>query len=137
MVEHDDLGNMAHAADALADDERGSSLLGGTQRILNRAFGPGVHAGGGLVQDEDARVQHQGSGNGYPLLLAAGERDAALADHSFVAVGQRLDELMNLGQLGGRHNLRAGGVGPAVGDVSADAIGKHKGLLMDDADLSA
>ena len=43
-------------------------------------------ARGGLVEDEDARVLEQDAGDGDALALAAGERDAALADAGVVAV---------------------------------------------------
>ena len=58
-------------------------------------------ARGGLVENQHGRVAKHGAGDRHALLLAAGEAVAALADGRVVALGQRGDELVDLGGLGG------------------------------------
>ena len=62
------------------------------ERLLDRRLGAAVERAGRLVEDQDRRVLEQGAGDGDALLLAAGELEAALADHRLVAVGQLHDE---------------------------------------------
>src|SRR5207248_3110708 len=59
-----------------------------------------------LVEDEDLRVREDRPGDGQPLLLAARELDAALADERFVALGQLDDELVGVGPPGRVFDLR-------------------------------
>ena len=47
-----------------------------------------VDGAGGVVEDQDRRVDEQGPGDGDALALAAREGVAPLADHGVVAVGQ-------------------------------------------------
>ena len=61
-------------------------------------LGRGVDRGGRVVEDQDPRVDDERARDREPLALAARERDAALADHRLVAVGQPLDELVRLGE---------------------------------------
>ena len=100
-------------------------------------LGFGVDRGGGVVQDEDARVHQQGAGDGDALFLPAGEGDAALADAGVVASGSCQDEFVRLGGCGSLDDLLIGGAGAAEGDVFADGSGEEGRLLEDDADLAA
>ena len=54
-------------------------------------FGVGVYAGEGVVEDEDVGVADDGAGDGGALFLAAGEGEAALADHGVEAFGELED----------------------------------------------
>ena len=56
------------------------------QTLLHQQLGEGVDVGGGLVQDQDARVGQQRAGEGDELALAHAEVAAALADGRVVAV---------------------------------------------------
>ena len=74
---------------------------------LDRRLGGRVDRGGGVVEDQDARVGEQGAGDRHPLALAAGEGEAALADAGLVAVGQFADEAVGLGAPRRRFDLLA------------------------------
>ena len=71
------------------------------------------------------------------LPLAAGQGQPALADDGVVAVGQLLDEPVDLGGPGGGPHLLVGGVRAAVGDVGADGVGEQERLLEHHAELAA
>ena len=56
-------------------------------------------------QDENGRVHQEGPGDGETLTLTAGEGDSALADPGVVAVGECVDEVVQLRDPGGPHHL--------------------------------
>src|SRR5262249_26343582 len=64
-------------------------------------FGARVDARQRVVEHQDARVAGDGAGEGQALLLAARQRDAAFADHRFVAVREGLHVLRHAGDIGG------------------------------------
>ena len=74
---------------------------------LDLLLGRGVDRGGGVVEDEDARVGQQRAGDRDPLALAAREREPALADPRVVAVRQLGDEAVRLGAPGRALDLLA------------------------------
>ena len=104
---------------------------------LDRRLGGRVDRGGGVVEDQDARVGEQGAGDRDPLALAAGEGQAALADPGLVAVRQVADEGVGLGAAGRLFDLLEARLGPRVGDVLGDAGGEQEAVVGDEGDLAA
>ena len=94
VLEHDDPSGLADGGEAVGDHDRGASGEQAAQALLDARLGVQVHVGGGLVEDEDARVGDQGAREGDQLALAGGELRAALADLGVVAVGELGDELV-------------------------------------------
>ena len=137
FVEHHDRIRVPAGAGALRDHDHGAPAGGAAQRRQDPALGARVHAGGGVVQDQDARIGQQRAGDGDALLLSAGEGDAAFAHPRVVALRQSLDEAAYLGRLRGRLDLFRRGVRTAEGDVLADGGGEQHRVLQDDADLRA
>src|SRR3990172_1157530 len=56
LPDHQHLVGVADRAQAVGDDEAGPPLHQPQQRLLDSGLGAGVHAAGGLVQDQDARI---------------------------------------------------------------------------------
>ncbi len=52
---------------------------------------------GRFVQQNDRRILQYGTGDGYALLLAAGERATAFAHHRVVSLRQAHDEIVAAG----------------------------------------
>ena len=92
-----------------------------------------VHAGGGVVQNEDARVHQEGAGNGQALTLAAAERNTALAHDRVIAFFELDDKFVGLGGAGASLNLLASGLRFAVSDVLHHAGAEQEGLLENHA----
>ena len=67
----------------------------------NFLFGVSVDGRQRIVQDQDPRIDGDGTGERRALLLATRKRDAALADDRFVAVGKVGDILVEPGRRGG------------------------------------
>ena len=104
------------------------------ERLLDRALGLDVERARGLVEDEHGRVAQDRAGDRDALLLAAGEAEAALADDGVVALGQRRDDVVDLGGAGGLLDLLVGRVRPREAQVLAHRGVEEVGLLRDDAD---
>jgi hypothetical protein len=108
-----------------------------SRRLLDFLLGLGIHRRGGLVEDQDARVDQQRAGDGDALALAARQALAALAHQRVVALRQAQDEVVGMGGAGGGDDLVAGGVGLAVGDVLGNGAEEQEGLLQHQADVAA
>ena len=104
------------------------------QRLLHERLVLGVEVAGGLVEDDDRRVLQQHPGDGQPLLLAARQAVAPLADDRVVALGQAGDHVVDLGGPAGRLQLGVGGVRPGVAEVGADRVVEQVRVLADHAD---
>ena len=90
-----------------------------------------------LVEDQDAGVLEQDPGDRDPLLLAARQLVAALADHRVVAVGQLGDPIVDRRRARGRDQLVVGRLGPGVAQVVADRRVEQVRLLGHEADRLA
>ena len=86
VLEHEDLVGAADRRQPVRDDERRAALAQAPQAVLDHRLALAVEARRGLVEDEDARVGEDGPRDRDALALAAGELDAALADHRVVAL---------------------------------------------------
>ena len=73
--------------------------------LADFGFGLGVHRGGRVVQDQDARILQQGAGNRHALFLSAGEGHAFFADQRVVAIRESQDHIMDGGGFRGRSRL--------------------------------
>ncbi len=60
VINHQHLVRLPNCTQPVGDDEGGTSGHQAQQRLLNLHLGAGVHAAGGLVQDENARVGQDG-----------------------------------------------------------------------------
>ena len=85
VVEHHHLVGERDRREAVGDDDRRPAAHRLAQALADRGLGGRVDRGGGVVEDQDARVDQQRAGDRDALPLAAGQRDAALADDGLVA----------------------------------------------------
>ena len=94
----------------------------------------GVERGRRLVEDEDPRILQQDPRDRDPLLLAARQLVAALADDRVVAVGQLRDPVVDRRGPRRRLELGVGRVRPGVQQVLADRRVEQVRLLGHEAD---
>ncbi len=105
------------------------------QGLLDQVFGLSIHAGGGIIHNQDTRVEQNGAGDRQPLFLPAGKGDPPLSDQSIVAVRQTHDKIMQPGDFGSCLYFFQAGIRFTVADILPDGSRKKKGILMDDADM--
>ena len=96
-----------------------------------------IHCAGRLIEDQDGSIFEEGASKRDALALSAREANTPLADLSFVARGQILNELVDVRRLRGGNNFLYAGRGPGVGNVFRDAAGKEKGILGNNGGLVA
>ncbi len=116
-----------------------TSWLEATSRMVSRdlLLGQRVERRGRLVEDEQVRPAQQRPGDRQPLLLAARDLDAALADHRVEpAVGARQQAVAGR-LLQHLEALRVGGVRVDEQQVLADRAREELRVLGDEADLRA
>ena len=99
------------------------------ERLLHGALGLGVEGARRLVEDQDRRVSQDRARDRDPLLLAARESVAPLADHRLVALGETLDQVVDLGGPRRVLDLGVGGVGLREAEVVRDRGVEQVGLL--------
>ena len=97
-LHHRDPVGQADGRQAVGDDQRRAVGHQPAQRLVDLLLDLHVDRRRGVVEHEDRRVHQQRAGDREPLALATGEREAALADHRVVALGQRLHELVGAGR---------------------------------------
>ena len=120
----------------MRDDEARAAGHEGLHGVDDGLLGAGVHARGGLVEDEDGRVAQHRAGDGEQLALAGAHGLGVVGEARVVAVGQRADEVVHVGRLGRGDDLLARGAGLAVGDVLGDGAVEQPGVLQHHAELA-
>ena len=93
--DEDDVG-VHDGREPVRDRDGRAPARGGIQSRLHDALAHRVERAGRLVEDEHGRVLQQHAGDRDPLLLAAREPVAALADHGVVALGERRDGVVDV-----------------------------------------
>ena len=104
----------------MGDDKAGAAFHQTIHSGLDTLFGAGIHAAGSLVQNQDAVVCQNGTGDGEQLLLSLTDVGGVLVQLHLVAAGQGADKVVGVGSLCGGDHLFIGGVQPTVTDVLHD-----------------
>ena len=91
VAHDDDLIGALDGGDAVRDKDRGSLAHHVAQPAENAFFGVGVDARKRVVEHQNFRLAQDGARERRPLLLAAGKRDAALADHGVEAAAESFE----------------------------------------------
>src|SRR5439155_24386999 len=100
-----------------------------TEAVLDFRLALRVQARGGFVQNQNARIRQDRTGDGDALALAAGELDAALAHDRVVLFLHGLDELVAVGDPGHPADLLQGRVRPCVANIFSDRAVEEKVVL--------
>src|SRR5712664_2705800 len=121
----------------MRDDERGAAAEEAVEGIADLQLGFGVHAGGGFIKDEEARIVREGAGEIDELALADRERGAAFVDAGGDAFGEGFDEIGKADFANGVLDGVAVDVGSAEAHVGFDGAGEEEGVLKNDAEQAA
>src|SRR6202007_1255069 len=96
-----------------------------------------VHAGKGIVQNQDARIANDGASDGRALFLTTRKRDAALANRGFVTGGKILNVAMEAGDLSSFSRAFGIVIRQTERDVPADRFAEKISVLRNVADGAA
>ena len=80
------------------NEKRGAALVQALERLQHRPFALFVQTARRFVQDQNGRPANGGAGDGNALSLPMRKRDAPFADDGIVALRQRGDKFMRVGQ---------------------------------------
>lgn len=125
FFEHEDAVSPAHGAETVCDYKGGAPLHEYFEGILDQMLGFGIYRCGSVIENKDARVKEQSTGDGHTLFLPTGKVDAALAYMGIVAKGQAGDEIVDLGSLGSGNDLLQAGLRTAESDILAQGGGEE------------
>src|SRR6185437_6241796 len=136
-VKDGDAVGVAYGGDPVGDEDGGAALHDLAQVVQDLVFRLGVHAGEGIVQDEDAGVADDGPGDGGALLLATGQSNATLSHRGGVLLGKILDIGGDAGTLRRQADRLFIGLVGAESDVLLHRIAEQERFLGHKADRAA
>src|SRR5260370_39732615 len=95
-----DLVGVADRRGTVRNQNRRTAFHDSPQSSEDALLGLRVHGGERIVEDQNSRIADDGARYGGPLLLAAGESYAPLADHGLVGLGESLALTVQAGKSG-------------------------------------
>ena len=119
----------------MCDDDGGLAFHEQVERGLYDGLVGGVEGGGGLVEEKHRRVLEDGARDGDTLLLPAADAHPLLARLGLIALGQREQEVLGVGEPRGAAHVIEGRGGAAVLDVVLEGAVEEGRLLLDKANL--
>ena len=137
VVHYQNLVGIDHRGQAMRDDQRRAILRDAVELGLNCLLGARIERRGRFVEDEDLGILQDRARDGHALLLAARQLEAALADHRVVAVGQTLDEIVDMRRSRCLDDLIGRSFRPAIVDVVENGVVEQHGILRHDAEIAA
>ena len=116
----------------MGDDDAGASLHDFQHGVLDGFLCPRIHVGGGFVQDQDAGIGHEGTGDGQQLALALADVFPGSRQQCLIALGQQFDHFMAAAHLRCFFNFFYRGVFVGVLQVMVDGVGEEHRVLQHD-----
>lgn len=134
--------------ETVRDEDAGAAAEQAVGRGDDACLRERIHAGGGLVEDDDLHVAHEQPGEGEQLFLAGRQRRAARAEEGVEAVLQPghpvgeaefVDDGLDAvgGDLGEQGDVLSEGAGEDLGALGDDADGVPQGLEVEVEDVGA
>ena len=137
VTHHEDEVGVLDGRKAVGDDEAGAALHQTVHCGLDLLLGTGIDTAGRLVEDQDAVVRQNGTGDRQQLLLALTDVGSVLVQLHLVTAGQGADEVVGVGRFCRRDDFLIGGVQSAVPDVLHDGTLEQPGVLQHHAEALA
>ena len=134
LVDDEDAVGVADRREAMRDHEGRAALHEPREGVLHGGLALGVESARGLVEEQDRRVLEQGSRDGDPLALPAGQLDAPLADLGGVAALGGEDELVGVRRARRLLYLFVTRIQTPVADVLGERHAEELDVLRDERD---
>ena len=136
-LQDEDFVRGEYGREPVGDQDAGTALDDGIDRILNPALRNRVQGGRGLVEDEQRGILQQDARDGDALLFAAGEFEPAVSHDGVQPELLVFDKIQDVGPAARVDHLRLRGVFFRIQEIVADRAVEQVGFLADDADLTA
>jgi hypothetical protein len=136
-LHHQDDVRVADRGEPVRDDETRPTGTQQVHRPLDQHLGTGVDRAGRLVEDQDARLGEERSGDGDELLLPGADVRPLVVQDGVEAVRQASDEAVDVCRLRCRGDRLGGGLVGAVRDVLRDGAAEQPGVLQHHAHVLA
>src|SRR5258708_40320378 len=117
----------------MRDHESRTSAHKVTQTLLDQRLRFRIEAGGGFIEDQDARIGQDGASDGNALFLSAGKLNAAFADDRVVLILEGLSKFVDACDLAGGENFLFPGVVLCKNHIFPDRSIEKKSLLQNHA----
>ena len=134
-LQQDDAVGQADRREPVRHDQCRAPFHEDAQGVVDLLLDLHVDGTGGVVENQDGRIDEQGPGDGDALTLAPRQGVAAFAHHGVVALGQLLDETVCPRCSRRGFDIGDAGIGAPVGDVVPDRHREEKGVVEDHADV--
>jgi hypothetical protein len=123
LVQYINIIELGEQVKAVDGGNNGLIVEGAEQAFVDHRLRAGVYAAGRFVEQDHAAVAggEDASGEGEPLLLAAGEVDPFFADIGLEALGQVLDDFGKMGAFADPEDLGFA-EREAEGDILGDGV---------------
>lgn len=89
----------------MSDNEARSPFERFAHRFLHERFGVRIDRRGCLIEHDDRRIREHGTGDREQLALTLREIRSVFLDDRVVAIGQKLDEMIGLRELGSQADV--------------------------------
>src|SRR6202051_3305973 len=99
-LDRDDAVGAAHRGKPVGDNENGTAFTDPAHVVLDDALTLVIERTGGFVEDQNAGIGHQGTGDRNALPLTTRETASSLPDDGVVSLGKFENELVRTGQEG-------------------------------------
>ena len=136
-IEHDDLIGTGDRRESVRHRDHRSTCRQSCHRGIDRCLGLRIEGRCGLIEDQNRRIAHDRSRDGHALLLASRQPVSALADIGVIAIGQIVNEVVNLGGAPRPFNRPSIRVRISKPDVLPNRRVEEKAFLKDRSDLTA
>jgi undecaprenyl-diphosphatase len=135
LVDQEQAVARADRRDAVRQEDAGPAGQHAGQGVVQERLGVVVQGRLRLLDDQQRRVAQDGPRQGNAVLLADAQGVAQLADGRLVALGQLLDEVVGVGQLGRLDDARQRVRRVAAADVVGHRVVEDQVVLQDHGDL--
>src|SRR5262249_23127623 len=135
ILQHQDLIGAFDRRQPVRDDERRAAAAQRTQAVADHRFTLAVETRRRFVENENARISQDRTGDRDALPLAAGQLHTTLTDHRVVALLEPAHELVAVRDVRGRANLLIRRAGFAERDVLLHRAVEQEVVLHHDADV--
>ena len=126
-----------HARKTVRDNQCCPAFHQPVQSLLYDRLVLRINAGERFVEHQNRRILEQSASDGDTLPLTAGESGAALADESFVALGQRTNKIVRVGGAGGGFDFLLRRLGLGKAQVLRHGAVEKISVLSDHCDMTA